>query len=159
METWLDLLRLQYNYRLRERFNWWGYNRCAINACPLVCSIGPLANQPEYYGQKRGLVETKAKFPEYKDIHADVLQDCVGRVKKTFDRFIKGDSSGARSGKPRFKKSSRYRSFTYPRIKPGCIRDKLITLPKIGDVKLILHRPIPDGFVIKTCTVIHKADG
>jgi len=24
---------------------------------------------------------------------------------------------------------------------------------------VILHRPIPDGFVIKTCTVVHKADG
>lgn len=26
-------------------------------------------------------------------------------------------------------------------------------------MKVILHRPIPNGFVIKTCTVIYKADG
>lgn len=159
METWLDLLRRQYNYRLRERFDWWEYNRCPINACPLVCSIAPPSDAPEYYGQKRDLVQTKAMFPEYGDIYSDVLQDCIGRVKKTFDRFIKGDSNGKRSGKPRFKQQSRYRSFTYPRMKANCIEGKFITLPKIGSVKIILHRPIPDGFVIKTATVIHKADG
>ncbi len=159
METWLDLLRRQYNYRLWERFNWWDYNRFPINACPLICSIAPPSEQPEYYGQKRDLVQTKAKYPEYGDIYSDVLQDCVGRVKKTFDRFLKGDSSGTRSGKPRFKPSSRYRSFTYPRIKANCIEGKFITLPKIGKVKLIPHRPLPDGFTIKTCTVIHKPDG
>ena len=159
METWLDLLRRQYNYRLWERFDWWEHHRTSINACPLVCSIAPPSDAPEYYGQKRGLVQTKALFPEYGDIYSDVLQDCIGRVKKTFDRFIKGDSNGQRSGKPRFKQRSRYRSFTYPRMKPNCIRGKLITLPKIGGVKLILHRPIPSGFTIKTCTVIYKPDG
>lgn len=159
MENWLNLLRMQYNYRLRERFDWWDFNRCSINACPLTCSIVEPANQPEYYGQKRGLVETKSKFPEYSDVYSDVLQDCIGRVKKTFDRFLKGDSKGQRSGRPRFKQRSRYRSFTYPRMKAGCVDEKFITLPKIGKVKFIRHRPIPDGFVIKTCTVIYKADG
>jgi putative transposase len=174
MERWLDLLRRQYNYRLALRFRWWEENRCPVNACPLVCSIAPLADQPEYYGQKRDLLNTKALFPEYGDIYSSVLQDCIGRVKKTFDRFIKGDINGKRSGKPRFKQRSRYRSFTYPQIKSDCIKErvrcggslvecnsrgKYITLPKIGDVKIILHRPIPDGFVIKTCTVVCKADG
>jgi putative transposase len=159
MEDWLDLLRRQYNYRLAERFHWWESNRCPVNACPLVCSIAPPAEQPEYYSQKRNLVQTKNKFPEYSNIYSDVLQDCIGRVKKTFDRFVKACRSGKRSGKPRFKQRSRYRSFTYPRIKADCIKTKFITLPKIGDVKIILHRPIPDGFVIKTCTVVCKADG
>lgn len=159
METWLNLLRMQYNWRLVERFRWWDENRFPINACPLICSIAPPTEPPEYYGQKRDLVQTKALFPEYKDIYSDVLQDCIGRVKKTFDRFLKADSSGKRSGKPRFKQRSRYRSFTYPRMKPSCIRGKYITLPKIGDVKLILHRPIKNGFAIKTCIVVRKADG
>lgn len=159
MENWLNLLRMQYNYRLRERFDWWDEHRCPINACPLVCSIAPPSEQPEYYGQKRDLVQTKVELPEYGDIYSTVLQDCIGRVKKTFDRFITGNSKGLRSGRPRFKKRSRYRSFTYPQMKADYIKDKFIILPKIGKVKLILHRPIPDGFVIKTCTVIHKPDG
>ncbi|MEQ9001894.1 MAG: hypothetical protein RID53_36000 [Coleofasciculus sp. B1-GNL1-01] len=24
---------------------------------------------------------------------------------------------------------------------------------------IILHRPIPEGFKLKTCTIVHKADG
>jgi len=159
MENWLDLLRRQYNYRLAERFKWWEENRCPVNACPLVCSIAPVAKAPEYYGQKRDLINTKALFPEYGDIYSSVLQECIGRVKKTFDRFIKGDVNGKRSGKPRFKQHSRYRSFTYPQVKSDCVKGKYITLPKIGDVKIILHRPIPEGFAIKTCTVVCRADG
>ncbi|MDY6993704.1 MAG: RNA-guided endonuclease TnpB family protein, partial [Pseudomonadota bacterium] len=62
-------------------------------------------------------------------------------------------------GRPRFKKNSRYRSFTYPQIKQDCLVDKRINLPKIGKVKLIQHRPLPDGFQIKTVTISRKADG
>jgi putative transposase len=43
-------------------------------------------------------------------------------------------------------------------MKQDCIQGKFINLPKIGKVKLILHRPIPDGFKIKTATVVRKAD-
>ena len=40
-----------------------------------------------------------------------------------------------------------------------CIKGNRITLSKIGDVKIILHRPIPDGFKIKTATIVRNADG
>ncbi|WP_219725087.1 hypothetical protein [Fischerella thermalis] len=44
-------------------------------------------------------------------------------------------------------------------MQPCCIQGKFINLPKIGMVKLILHRPLPDGFKIKTATVTRKVDG
>ena len=44
-------------------------------------------------------------------------------------------------------------------MKQDCIKGNRITLPKIGDVKIILHRPIPDGFKIKTATIVFAADG
>ncbi|MBW4638135.1 MAG: transposase [Gloeocapsa sp. UFS-A4-WI-NPMV-4B04] len=81
------------------------------------------------------------------------------RVKSTFDRFLKGDNSGKHSGRPRFKPRSRYRTFTYPQIKEGCLQHDLINLPMFGKVKIILHRPIPDGFKIKTASITRKADG
>jgi len=77
----------------------------------------------------------------------------------TFDRFLKGDSNGKRSGRPRFKSRERYRTFTYPQVKDGCLQGNLITLPMFGIVKVILHRPIPNGFKIKTASVTKKADG
>jgi putative transposase len=159
MGDWLELLRRQYNYRLGERFSWYEQNRCEINACPLICYLPKLRENPDFYFQKRDLVNSKALFSEYKQIHSQVLQDCVERVKKTFDRWLKGDCNGKKSGKPRFKGIGRYRSFTFPQMKQDCIQGNLIKLPKIGLVKLIQHRPLPDGFKIKTATITRKVDG
>jgi len=159
-DEWLNLLRMQYNYRLAERFNWFESTRCPINSCSLVsCSIAQIVEQPDYYWQKRDLLNTKKLFPEYGQIHSQVLQDCIGRVKKAFDRFISADKAGKRSGKPRFKGRGRYHSFTYTQMPQDCIKGNRITLSKIGDVKIILHRPIPDGFKIKTATIVKNADG
>jgi putative transposase len=159
MSEWLDLLRRQYNYRLGERFNWYEQNRCDLNACPLICHLPELKDQPNFYSQKRDLVNAKALFPAYQSIHSQVLQNCVERVKTTFDRWLKGDANGKRSGKPRFKSVGRYRSFTFPQVKSDCINGKFIKLPSFGNVKLILHRPLPEGFKLKTATITCKTDG
>lgn len=174
MNYWLELLRRQYNYRLSERFNWWELNRCEINSCSLVsCSIEKTKEKPNYYSQQNDLLNSKKLFPEYKNVQSQVLQDCVKRVDKAYDRFLKADAtrffagelflckqtSGKRFGKPRFKGKGRYHSFTFPSMKQDCIKGKQITLPKIGAVKLIQHRQIPDVFKIKTATITRKCDG
>ena len=159
MSEWLELLRRQYNYRLAERFNWYEQNRSPVNACPLICHLSELKDKPNFYSQKRDLVNSKILFPEYKSVHSQVLQDCTERVKKAFDRFLKGDSKGKRLGRPRFKGKGRYRSFTFPQAKQDCIKGNRINLPKIGEVKLIQHRPLPVGFKVKTATISLKADG
>ena len=174
MNRWLDMLRARYNWLLADRFDWWEKNRCDINACPLVCHLPELRDNPNYYSQKRSLVLLKqdrppAAFPplhggklcggRYQDIHSQVLQDCVNRVRLAFDRFIKGDCNGNRSGRPRFKNKSRYRSFTYTQMDNSDIQGNRINLSKIGWVRLILHRPLPDGFKVKTAIITKKADG
>ncbi|MGD1911598.1 MAG: RNA-guided endonuclease InsQ/TnpB family protein [Rivularia sp. (in: cyanobacteria)] len=159
IDRWLSMLCAQYNFLLADRFNWYEQNRCPINACPLVCYLPELRDNPNYYSQKRTLPNLKKTHPHYGEIYSQVLQDVVKRVKVTFDRFLSGDSNGKRSGKQRFKSRERYRTFTYPQMKDGCVQGNLITLPKIGKVKVILHRPIPDGFKIKTASVTKKADG
>ncbi|MHC5819390.1 MAG: RNA-guided endonuclease InsQ/TnpB family protein [Nostoc sp.] len=160
-ESWLELCRRQYNYRLAERFNWWENNRCDINRCSIIsCGIAPLKDKPDYYNQKRDLTNSKALFPEYKELPSHTLQDVIARVEKTFDRWLKGDSKGFKSGRPRFKGKGRYHSLAFPDpIKSEHLTGKFIQLPKIGKVKMILHRPIPDGFKIKTATITRKADG
>jgi len=62
-------------------------------------------------------VSLKAERAWYKEIHSQVLQDMVKRVGKAFERFVKGDKNGKRSGKPRFKGKNRYRTFTEGRRK------------------------------------------
>ncbi len=159
IDRWLSMLCAQYNYLLADRFNWYEQNRCPINACPLVCYLPELRNNPDYYSQKKTLPVLKKTHPHYGEIYSQVLQDIVKRVKVTFDRFLKGDSNGKRSGRPRFKSRDRYRTFTYPQMKDGSLQGNIINLPMFGKVKIILHRPIPDGFKIKTVSVTKKADG
>jgi len=102
MENWLEMLCSQYNYRLAQRFDWYNETRCRIDACPLVCSILPVeeifkgipVNRIGDQGyvdwkalQKGNLPQTKVERPWYKDIHSQVLQDCILRLDKTFEKI------------------------------------------------------------------------
>ncbi|MDF5728426.1 MAG: hypothetical protein PUP92_10400 [Rhizonema sp. PD38] len=86
---------------------------------------------------------------------------CRGKLPKrvAFERYIKGDKNGRKLGKPRFKSESKFKSFTYRQALSSWIKGKFIQLPKIGEVEVIFHRPIPDGFKVKTCIVSKKSDG
>ncbi len=159
LDRWLSMLCAQYNYLLADRFDWYERNRSPINACPLVCHLPELRDNPDYFSQKKTLPQLKVTHPWYGEIYSQVLQDIVKRVKVTFDRFLKGDNNGKRSGKPRFKSRNRYRTFTYPQIKDSCLQGNLINLPMFGKAKVVLHRPLLDGFKIKTASVTKKADG
>lgn len=44
-------------------------------------------------------------------------------------------------------------------MKDDAIEDNRITLPKLGAIKLIMHRPIPEDFRLKRALVTRKADG
>ena len=147
------------NYLLADRFDWWQNNRCYLNSCLLSCGIAEPRDNPDYYSQKRSLVGLKESRPWYREIQSQVLQDMVKRVKLSFDRYIKGDSKGKRSGKPRFKGVGRYRTFTFPQIKPNCIEGNRINLPKLGIIKFVKHRQLPDSAKIKTASITRKADG
>ncbi|WP_365742271.1 transposase [Nostoc sp. JL33] len=102
-------------------------------------------------------------------IHSQVLQEIPKKVEIAFDRWLKGDVNGKKSGRPRFKGKNQYKTFTYTQFKKYHFANNKITLSKIGDVKVILHRQIPDsasgsdvgasGFDIKTVSVTKKADG
>lgn len=83
----------------------------------------------------------------------------VKRVDLAFQRFLKGDVNGKRSGRPRFKGKNRYRTLKFPTVKAECLQNNKIALPKLGAIKIIEHRPIPDGFTIKNAQVTLKADG
>ncbi|MFB2983812.1 RNA-guided endonuclease InsQ/TnpB family protein [Microseira sp. BLCC-F43] len=113
--------------------------------------------------QLADLKNTKKKFPEYKQLHSQVLQDVVNRVDYAFSRYTTPDKNGKRSGRPKFKGKVYYKSFTYSQLTNAhLIKDEkgrdLVDLPGIGLVSLVLHRPIPTGFKVKTATVRCEAD-
>ena len=156
----LEMLRYQYNYLLAQRFDWYEQNRSPINRCSIfVCHLPELKEQPNYYNQKASLTQLKKDRPWYKEIHSQVLQEVAKKVGLAFDRWLKGDGNSKKSGRPRFKSTGQYKTFTFPQFKQHHFVNNKITLSKIGDVKVIVHRQVPDGFQIKTVSVTKKADG
>lgn len=105
------------------------------------------------------MTQLKKDRPWYKEIYSQVLQEVPKKVELAFDRWLKGDVNGKKSGRPRLKGVGQYKTFTFPQFKRHHFDGNKITLSKIGDIKVIVHRQIPDGFEIKTVSVTKKADG
>lgn len=141
MLTWtLDRARELYNAALQER-------RDAYRMVGTSISYDDQANQ---------LPAIKEIRPEYHDIHSQVLQDVLRRVKKAFDSFFCRVKQGKEPGYPRFQGSNHYDSFTYPQRGYGLTHDNRISLSKIGSIKVKLHRQISG--TIKTCTIKREGD-
>jgi putative transposase len=164
IEKWLELCRLVWNKTLAERFDWLRRTRCQIDRCSLIFEpIGKIPEKVDYYTQQNYLPELKKLKPEYKELYAECLQDVLRRLDKAWKRWLVPDAKGKRGGRPKFKKYGDYKSFTYPRVncpKAGVTLERnIIKLSKIGEMKVVIHRQIPDGFILKTCTLVRKADG
>lgn len=166
IDRWLAMLRAQYNHLLRERFDWWEYNRSYLvlpqgEYCLRWCELGgkELKDNPDWHSQSASLPQLKKDRPWYRDIYSQVLQDCVKRVKLAFERFLAGDSQGRKSGRPRFKNQARYRTLTYPTIPDKNLMGSRIKLPKLGVLKFVKSRDIEPGFKLKIASVTRKADG
>jgi putative transposase len=173
LNEWLRISRYWYNRQLGDRFDWWEMNRTRVDACPLVSSIADLRDQPNFYAQKKQLPILKqdlvkvwhsGELLDFSRVDASILQEVSKRVDKAFERFMVGDSNGNKSGRPRFKTVADFRTMTFAdgkAIKLSLIRRHwmYIRLPKMGVVKVRMHREIPEGFKIKQVSVTKKADG
>ena len=173
LNEWLRISRYWYNRQLGDRFDWWEMNRTRVDACPLVSSIADLRDQPNFYAQKKQLPILKqdlvkvwhsGELLDFSRVDASVLQEVSRRVDKAMARFTAGGSNGNKSGKPRLKTVAGFRTMTFAdgkAIKLSLVRQDwmYIRLPKLGVVKVRMHREIPEGFIIKQVSVTQKADG
>ncbi|QTH40017.1 transposase [Cohnella sp. LGH] len=98
-----------------------------------------------YTMQQNALPAFKKEFPEYKEVHSQVLQDCLRRLDVAYQRFFRGEA-----GFPHYKSMDRNTSFTYPQ--PGAVsqtfaNDGFVYLSKIGFVRMKAHRPFDQANV------------
>lgn len=173
LNTWLRVCRYWYNKQLGDRFDWWKNNRSNVNSCPLKCALPELRDNPNYYSQKKQLPEIKkdlvkvyhsGELLDFTSLPSQTLQDVSKRADLAFSRLLKGDKSGNRSGKPRFKNFARYRTL---KIESAAIKIErmekqwlFLSISKIkGWIKIRLHRPLPEGFKLKNALLTKKADG
>lgn len=174
LNLWLRICQYWYNRQLGDRFDWWEMNRSPVDACPLVASLPELRDKPNYYSQKKYLpglkkepvtVEWSGEELDFSRVPANTLQEVCKRVDGAFERFIAGDSNGNRSGKPRFKSQSRYRSMVIEgaglELHSCSIGGKYlyVKIPKVGLIKIRSHRHLPDGAILKQLQFVKKNDG
>lgn len=153
---WMEQCRRIYNYALAERKDWINSRSGAVNACSLRSEyiIPADTPYPNYYAQKRNLTAARKTVPELDAVHSQVLQEALARLDKSF-RFMQQREFGF----PRFKKFGQFRSLLFPQFKTNPVTGWQLKLPKIGGVRINLHRPIPEGFVVKQVRVVKKASG
>ena len=110
--------------------------------------------------QSAQLPGIKEARTEYRDLHAQVLQDVLHRLDKAYQAFFRRVKAGEQPGYPRFQGRDRYKSFTYPQVgEHGGARldDGFLVLSKIGRLAMRWSRPL-EG-TPKTVTISREADG
>lgn len=156
LENWLEICRSTYNYALRELKDWIQSRKSSVDRCSLESEYIIPANYPfpSYHQQQNNLPKAKKLFPQLKEVPSQVLQTTIRRLHDSWDFFQKRGY-----GFPRFKKYGQMKSLLFPQFKTNPLTGWQIKLPKLGDVVINLHRPIPEGFVVKQVRVIKKAKG
>ncbi|GET44592.1 ISSoc12, transposase [Microseira wollei NIES-4236] len=95
----------------------------------------------------------RRSFPDWAKFRLVVLQQAIKQLHKAWEGF---QSRGF--GFPRFKKYGQFKSLLFPQFKDSPITGIHLKLPKIGLIPINLHRPVPDGFVVKQVRILKKAD-
>ena len=88
-----------------------------------------------------------------------VAQDCLQRLDLAFRAFFRRAKSGGRPGYPRFRRGMDSFTFSpsgHPLV-PAREGTWRVKVPKVGEVPLRFHRPLPPGAIIKTVTLRHES--
>jgi putative transposase len=145
LESQLEECRWLWNTLLAERKQAWDERHEAMS----------------YFEQKKELPIFKAaERPALLNVQAQVLQDVALRLEQAFKHFFRRIKEGETPGYPRFKGRGRYDSLTYPQWENGVkltAKHNHLWMSKIGDVKIIYHRPL-EG-TPKTATIRRTATG
>ena len=155
MLNWLEISRCVYNYALREIKDWVNSRKCSLDYCSLEREYIIPADKPfpTYYIQQNALPKAKKEYPLLGEAPSQVLQTTIRRLHDAWNYF---QEKGF--GFPRFKKFGQMKSLLFPQFRTNPITGWQISLPKVGKIPINLHRPIPEGFVVKQARVLRKAD-
>ena len=138
----LEECRWVYNQLLAQREAYWTEAGIAVSM----------------YAQHQYLPFLKEDRPSLRCVHSQVLQNVSERLDLAFQAFFRRVKSGDNPGYPRFRGYGRYDSITYPQYGNGAkISGSQLQLSKIGNVPIILHRPL-EG-TPKTVTIRRSSTG
>lgn len=152
---WMDVCRVAYNYGLREIKDWCNSRKCMVDRCSISHEYIMAADSlfPSEVNQLNALPNAKKVFPRLGEVPSQVLQQALKQLHRAWEGFQK-----IGHGFPRFKKYGQFKSLLFPQFKESPVIGLNIKLPKLGLIPINLHRPIPNGFVVKQVRIINKAD-
>ena len=124
----LDMCRELYNAGLQERIESYKSTRKGVT----------------WLQQQSQLPAIKEVRPEFKTVHAHTLQAVLIRLNRSFQNFFRRVKKGETPGFPRFKGRNRFHSlvFTPAAFK---VQGSRVALSKVGNVKIKMHRPLPEN--------------
>jgi putative transposase len=134
-DCWLDLCCNLYNTALQQRRDEYTAHKRNITCFVQINELPGLKNDLIHY-----------KIP-----HAQVLQEVLRRVDRTFKAFFLRCERGQNPGYPRFKGYNQYDSFTFPQDGWFISAGKLILSKIPGSIKTKLHSSVVGK--VKTCTI------
>jgi putative transposase len=159
------MIRLSYKYRLKPsteqvavlekqlRLCRWAYNALLEHS---FSERRAGRGTPTHKALTYLLPAMKARTPELNNVFSQVLQNVAMRVRSGFEGYWARKRAGLRAHLPRFRGEDRYDSLTYPQF-GFRLKDGVLCLSKIGDLRIIQHRPIEGK--VKTLTVTRSRAG
>lgn len=104
----------------------------------------------DYEQTSSALTELKREKDWLREPFSSILQQALRDLDRAFSNFF-----STKSAYPKFKKKQSEQSFREPKT---CIRNNNLVLPKIGSVKIKLHRSL-EGYLLRSVTITKKASG
>ncbi len=130
----MDTCRQVYNQTLAHRKEAWEQRQAPLSL----------------YATNALLTQWKRQRPSLTHVHSQVLQNAQERVDLGYKAFFRRVQAGEQPGFPRFRGPGRYDSFTFKQS-GFRVQDSLVSLSKIGSIRMVLHRLIAG--TIKTVTI------
>jgi putative transposase len=152
---WMEICRGAFNYALREIKDWCNSRKCLVDRCSIEKEYILSADLkfPNEVNQLNGLPKAKKDFPKLSEVPSQVLQQAIKQLHRGWEYFQERGF-----GFPRFKHYGQFKSLLFPQFQENPVTNLHIKLPKIGMIPINLHRPIPNGFVVKQVRIMRKAD-
>ena len=137
LQEMLEGHRQLYNAALQERREAWRMGRVSVS----------------YPMQANQLRDVRACDPQIAALNYSSCQQTLRRLDKAFAAFFRRVRAGETAGYPRYKNRRRWKSVVFVYGDGISLQDGRLYLQHIGRVRIRLHRPLPEGAVVKQVVV------
>lgn len=144
LDAILEGQRQLYNAALQERIE--AYRKAGINRT--------------YFDQTKALTEWRLDDPAARAIPIQIHRATIKRLDDAYQDFFRRCKSGAAPGFPRFRGKGRFCTFgfrTFSGITLDGGRLRFECMP--GSLRVHMHRPLPEGSAVKSCTFTRDDKG